>query len=374
MRILSESEEAKMRSTILLRWLICLHFIVLFIFSANQLSAQTEEKLLDEINQLPEAERQTRLVNGAKKEGTVTWYVAMNRAYAQDLIKAFEAQYPFLKVNVLTGSGGALLNKVLTEYRARSYLYDVFNTRSMTINTLKKAGAIMRYRSPYRNQLRDSFYDKEGFLNGIFATPLVFIFNTTMVLRKDAPNSIEDLANPRWAGKMAVDDESFDWLAALLDYYGESKGIELATKIGQQSLHVRRGPTLITQLVAAGEFHLEIDGHHQEAIAKKKAGAPIDYVFPQPFVPVKSLVPIYMASRPPHPHAAGLLADFLMSKKGQDIMYGHGRWVGHKSILGKGPDDIGERKVVIPSAERWGDRYQELIGLYNRVLLRKSGA
>jgi ABC-type Fe3+ transport system substrate-binding protein len=366
--------EVKMQSIFLLRGLICLHLIVLFIFSAGQLAAQTEEKLLDEINQLPEAERQTRLVNGARKEGTVTWYVAMNRAYAQDLINAFEAQYPFVKVNALTGGGGALLNKVLTEYRARSYLYDVFNTRSMTINTLKKAGAIMRYRSPYRNQLRDSFYDKEGFLNGIFATPLVFIFNTKMVNRKDAPNSIEDLANPRWAGKMAVDDESFDWLAALLDYYGESKGIELATKIGQQSLHVRRGPTLITQLVAAGEFHLEIDGHHQEAIAKKKAGAPIDYVFPQPFVPVKSLVPIYMASRPPHPHAAGLLADFLMSKKGQDIMYGHGRWVGHKSILGKGPDDIGERKVVIPSAERWGDRYQELIGLYNRVLLRKSGA
>src|SRR5436309_10429780 len=173
-------------------------FLVLSLSCTGLVWAQTEEKLLEEINQLSDAERQARLVSGAKKEGAVTWYVAMNRAYAQDLINAFEAQYPFLKVNVLTGSGGALLNKVLTEYRARSYLYDVFNTRSMTINTLKKAGAIMRYRSPYRNQLRDSFYDKEGFRNGIFATPLVFIFNTKMVHRKDAPDSIEDLANPRW--------------------------------------------------------------------------------------------------------------------------------------------------------------------------------
>jgi iron(III) transport system substrate-binding protein len=232
----------------------------------------------------------------------------------------------------------------------------------------------MRYKTPYRTQLRESFYDREGFLNGIFATPLVFIYNTKMVTRREAPSSIEDLASPKWSGKMAVDDESFDWLAAVLDYYGETKGIELASKIGQQSLQVRRGPTLITQLVAAGEFHVEIDGHHQEAIAKKKAGAPIDYHFPQPFVPVKSLVPIYMSARPPHPHAAALLADFLMSKKGQDIMYGHGRWVGHKSISGKGPDDIGDRKVVIPSAEKWGDRYQELIGLYNKLLLRKSGS
>jgi iron(III) transport system substrate-binding protein len=342
-----------------------------FLSCAGWVSAQFEEKLLAEINQLPESERQTRLVNGAKKEGAVTWYVAMNRAYAQDLINAFEAQYPFLKVNALTGGGGALLNKVLTEHRAKSYQFDVFNTRSMTINTLKKAGVIMRFRTPYRNQLRDSFYDKEGFLNGIFATPLVFIFNTKLVSRKEAPSSMEDLANPKWSGKMALDDESFDWLAALLDYYGEAKGVELAAKIGQQSLHVRRGPTLITQLVAAGEFHLEIDGHHQEAMAKKKAGAPIDYVFPQPFVPVKSLVPIYMSARPPHPHAAALMADFLMSKKGQDIMYGHGRWMGHKSITGKGPDDIGDRRVVIPSPEKWGDRYNELIGLYNKLLLRK---
>jgi iron(III) transport system substrate-binding protein len=344
------------------------------LMTSSELRAQFEEKLFDEINQLPEAERQARLVSGARKEGAATWYVAMNRAFAQDLVNGFEAQYPFLKVNILTGSGGMLLSKVLTEYRARSYQWDVFNTRSMTVNTLKKAGVLARYKSPYRQQMRDGFYDKDGFLNGIFATPLVFVFNTKLVSRREAPSSIEDLAQAKWVGKMAVDDESYDWLAALLDYYGESKGMELAAKIGQQSLQVRRGPALISQLVAAGEFHIEIDGHHQEAIAKKKAGAPIDYVFPLPFVPVKSLVPIYIAARPPHPHAAALLADFLMSKRGQEIMYGHGRWVGHKSILGKGPDDIGERKVVIPSAEKWGDRYQELIGLFNKVLLHKGSS
>ena len=90
----------------------------------------------------------------------------------------------------------------------------------MTINTLKKAGAIMRYRSPYRSALRDGFYDKEGYLNGIFATPLVFIFNTKLVNRKEAPASLDDLLDPKWSGKMAMDDESFDWLAALFDYYG----------------------------------------------------------------------------------------------------------------------------------------------------------
>jgi len=168
-----------------------------------------------------------------------------------------------------------------------------------------------------------------------------------------------------------MDAESYDWLAALMDYYGEEKGAELARKIGDQKLNVRRGPTLLTQLVAAGEFSVEIDGYHQEAIAQKRRGAPTDYNFPEPFVPAKSLVPIYMASHPPHPHAAALLADFLMSKKGQGIMYGHGRWVGHKEIKASGPDDIGNRNVVIPSPEKWGDRYQELVALYNKILMRQ---
>src|SRR5437870_3004973 len=66
-----------MHNTILLRRFVYLHLVVLFIFFAGPLAAQTEERLLDDINQLPEAERQARLVNGAKKEGSVTWYVEM---------------------------------------------------------------------------------------------------------------------------------------------------------------------------------------------------------------------------------------------------------------------------------------------------------
>src|SRR5919106_2604608 len=159
-----------MRVIILLGWFIGLFLMTLLQPVAPVRAAQPEEALLEAINRLPEPDRQARLVTGAKKEGAVTWYVAMNRAYAQELINAFEADYPFVKVNVLTASGGALLSRVVTEYRAKSYLYDVFNTRSTTINTLRKADAIIRYRSPYRRFLRDGLYDKEGFFNGIFAT------------------------------------------------------------------------------------------------------------------------------------------------------------------------------------------------------------
>ncbi|HWH76374.1 MAG TPA: hypothetical protein VNT76_03340, partial [Candidatus Binatus sp.] len=90
-----------MRRPPLTIWLII--FAAAYLLAPALLKAQSEEKLLDEINQLAESERQSRLVAGAKKEGSVNWYVAMNRTYAQELVDRFQSDYPFVKVNTLTG-------------------------------------------------------------------------------------------------------------------------------------------------------------------------------------------------------------------------------------------------------------------------------
>ena len=114
--------------------------------SRRHCSTRRPKKNSSTISTVTRSERQT---GGPRREGTVNWYVAMNRVFANDLSMASKPDWS-LKVDTLTGSGGSLLNRVLTESRARSHQFDVFNTRSMTVNTLKKAGAIMRYRSPYR--------------------------------------------------------------------------------------------------------------------------------------------------------------------------------------------------------------------------------
>src|SRR4051812_11311546 len=77
-------EGRTMGSLISLRAVVSVAIVIFFMSPLPKLAAQTEEKLFDEINQLPEVERHARLVSGAKKEGTATWYVAMNRAFAQD--------------------------------------------------------------------------------------------------------------------------------------------------------------------------------------------------------------------------------------------------------------------------------------------------
>ena len=192
---------------------------------------------------------------------------------------------------------------------------------------------------------------------------MVFLFNAKQVNKAEAPKSINDLLQPRWKGKMGIDQDADDWLAALLEYYGDDKGRQIARSLGAQALHIRKGRTLVSQLVAAGEFPLQIDAHHHEATALRRAGAPVDYVFPEPFVPVKSVSSLVMSSQPPHPHAAALLVDFMISRKGQEIAFKQRRWPALKDLAAGGPDDVGNRNTLVPDAEKWGSRYEELVQL-----------
>jgi ABC-type Fe3+ transport system substrate-binding protein len=338
-------------------------FVALTIFCARAVSAATPEETLAHINKLPPAERQSALVREAKNERSVVWYAPINREDLRQFTTAFEAEYPFLKVEVLTGGPQSLLNRILTETRAAKYNFDTMNVRSSALYTLKKAGAVMRFESPNRRALRAGFADKDGYLNGLWASLLVYLYNAKQVPRAQAPKSIDDLLQPRWKGKLGMDQDADDWLAAVMDYYGDARGREIARALGAQQLNVRKGRSLVSQLVAAGEFPLQIDAHHHEAVALKKAGAPIDYVFPEPFVPVKAVSMFVLSAHPPHPHAAALLVDFMISKKGQEIAYRQNRWPAHRELAAGGPDDVGNRKTVVPDAEKWGARFEELVQL-----------
>lgn len=346
-----------------------LALVFVLVFETAPVVAAPAEEALAKLNRLAPAERQGALVKEAKNEKSVIWYAPMNREDLRQFTAAFETEYPFLKVEVLTGGPQSLLNRILTEHRAGRYNYDTLNIRSSALYTLKKAGAIGRYESPFRRGLRPGFYDKDGYFNGIWASLMVYLYNTKQVSRAQAPRTIDDLLQPKWKGKMGMDQDADDWLAALLEYYGDDKGKQIARSLGAQQLNIRNGRTLVSQLVAAGEFPIQIDAHHHEAVALRKAGAPVDYVFPEPFIPVKSVSSFVMSSQPPHPYAAALLADFMLSKKGQEIAFKQRRWPAFKELASGGPDDVGNRNTLVPDAEKWGSRYEELVQL-TKVLER----
>jgi iron(III) transport system substrate-binding protein len=338
--------------------------IALTMSSAAALSAATVEERLDQINRLPEQGRNESLEREARKEGELVWYAAMGSDRAGELIKVFENKYPFLKVRFQPGGATRQLEQLLVEHRAKKHRADIINTRRSFVGVMAKADAIARYRTPLRNALREGFTDKEGLVNGIYAQPRVFLFNTRMVPREKAPQSFDDLLDARWKDKMGMDTTDYDWLASLIDFYGRNKALEFAGKLAKQRLNLRRGPTLLAQLAVAGEFPVVIDAFPEEIMQMKNAKAPADFVFSEPFVPVKTPTTVSISSGAPHPHAAALFVDFLLSKPGQDIMVTQGRWASRKDA-GYFADLKGKRMQI--AAPEWDEKQVELIKLYNNI-------
>src|SRR5690349_2132794 len=225
-------------------------------------TAATPEETLTRINRLTTAETDADLLKQARNEKSVIWYAPMNSVDLRQFTARFEAEYPFLHVEILTGGPQSLLNRILTERRAGKDNFDTLNIRSSALYTLKKAGAIARYESPQRRGLRSGFYDKEGYFNGLWASLMVYLFNNKQISRAQAPKSIDDLLQAKWKDKMGMDQDADDYIAALLDYYGDEKGKQIARALGAQQLNIRKGRTLVSQLVAAGEFPIQIDAHH----------------------------------------------------------------------------------------------------------------
>jgi iron(III) transport system substrate-binding protein len=205
----------------LLKIVVVSLFIIAFSFT--DLSAATVEERLDQINRLPEKARNESLEQEARKEGELVWYAAMASDRAGELIKAFEGKYPFLKVRFQPGGASRQLEQLLVEHRAKKHRADIINTRRSFVSVMAKGGAIARYRTPLRSALREGFTDKEGLVNGIYAQPRVFLFNTRMIPREKAPQSFEDLLDPRWKDKMGMDTTDYDWLASLIDSMGGVK-------------------------------------------------------------------------------------------------------------------------------------------------------
>src|SRR4029450_4562408 len=158
-----------------------------FVFQVSAVGAATPEETLAKINRLPPAERQAALVKEARSEKTVVWYAPMNREDLRQFTSGFEAEYPFLKVEVLTSGPQSLLNRILTEHRAGKSSFDTINIRSSLLYTLKRANAVMRYSPPNRKLLRPGFFDTDGYFNGIWASLLVYLFNTNQVSAVQAP-------------------------------------------------------------------------------------------------------------------------------------------------------------------------------------------
>ena len=297
------------------------------------------------------------LIEGAKKEGKVVWYTALSIQDAELLIKRFEQTYPFIKIETLRLVTDALLTKILTETKAGAYNADVIEIPGIAGNILKKEGLFEKYASPESKAYPASMKDSGGTWTSFFIHTLVLVYNTQLVKKEELPRMYEDLINPKWKGKIVLRDEDYETFGMMLKVMGREKGMSFMRRLGAQGVDLRNSFTLGVQGVASGEIPLGMNlyGTHTEEFKKK--GAPVDWV-PMEFV-LTTVEPLAVSSRAPHPNAARLFVDFLLSKEAQTIMRDRSR-ISSRPDVPPDPPELTKGLKLIPTDLSLADQANEL--------------
>jgi iron(III) transport system substrate-binding protein len=258
------------------------------------------------------------LIAGAKNDKEVVWYTTTSAGDNQAIVAGFTKKYPFLKVQVLRSTGEKLRQRVLAETQGGQFFSDVLSVSSMEMGLLKSRNLLQPYDPPEADAYPANARDREKAFTAIYARNFVMGFNTAMLGEKERPRDWPDLLAPFWKGKFAMDEEEFEWFGTLVDYWGREKAGKFIRALAAQQPQLRRGHSLLAQLLAAGEFPAAIVFPFEIEQLKLK-GARVDWAATSDPI-VTSINVMALSTKAPHSNSGKLLINYVLSEEGQTII------------------------------------------------------
>jgi iron(III) transport system substrate-binding protein len=293
----------------------------LFFLPLNALAQTRKAMTIAELVTYSGKDREQLLYGGAKGEGKVTWYTSLAGDSYKGMVKAFETKYPGVKVEAYRVSGSEITTRMTEEARAKRYIADTVETTEGNLMFMRDAFLFRPYYSPHFASYPEDAKEKSE--RGLYFWAIAresyigFAYNKKLLSKNAVPTNYEGLLHPELKGRMGVSisDPAYKVIGAII----RTRGLELVKKLKAQqiALHSIIPPALL-DLIASGEVLASpaiFRNHTLNAIAK---GAPVDWV-PMDIVPT-NVGGAAIAAQPPHPHAALLLADYLLGPEGQTVL------------------------------------------------------
>ena len=281
------------------------------------LGSPAQAQTVAELASYAGADRTQRLIEGARKENALMIYSSMTVADMGALINAFQAKYA-VKAQHWRGSSEDIRNRVTREYAAGRYDADLAETAGPDMEAMVREQVLQKMVTPVSKEL----IPQATFAHGEWIATRLSVFagayNTNIFKRPDAPKTYEDLLDPRFKGKLGIEAEDANWFMSVVLHMGEQKGLKLFKDIvAANGMSIRKGHTLLANLVPTGEVPLALTAYSYRVEQLKNEGAPVEIVFLPPVVAFPTGIGIF--KRAPHPHAALLFQDFILTE-GQKIL------------------------------------------------------
>jgi iron(III) transport system substrate-binding protein len=250
----------------------------------------------------------------------VTVYVSTDRVFSEPVLQAYQRQSG-VTVNAVydteeTKSTG-LANRLLAE-RARPQADVFWSNEPVRTLVLKSRDVLSPYRSPSAEGIPPALIDPEGYWTGFSARIRVIAYNTKMVKPEEAPQSIFDLADPKWKGQVAIADPRFGstsfHVAALYAAAGDQKMDEFFRRLKANGVRIVDGNSIVRDLVARGEVKVGLTDTDDVNVAIEN-GQPVGMVLPDKVglgVPVMPNM-VSLIANAPHADEGRRLIDYLLS-------------------------------------------------------------
>ena len=311
--------------------------LALVIGSAATCGAAT----VDEVMLYNKPDRQKILLEGAKKEGKITWYTSLIIDQVVRPVKeAFEKKYPFIQIEPFRGNSERIVQKMFAEYQGKRYEVDIMDG-TVTAPMVKKGGYLQRFYSPHLAEYPAELKDPQGYWGVSNVYYFALGYNTRMVKPGEVPKTYEDLLNPRWKGQMMWSTSRGSgapmMIGNLFQSMGQEAGKAYLQKLKAQNVAKSTASNRqLLDLVIAGEYPLALHIFHHHAYISRTAGAPVDWA---PLEPLSATInTISPVTRSPHPHAAMLLLDFILSEEGQKVIQAANYLPSHPKVPAKQVD------------------------------------
>lgn len=263
----------------------------------------------------------SQLLDQAKTEGTVVWYTSFTQDDITAIDNAFQQQYPGIKVQALRLNAQQIPSRMITEQRGGKYNADVISSNAEYLNQLRLAGALQPYDPPDMQPLPSNLKMPDGYQGIIYLQTTVIAYNPQALAKAGmtAPTSWEDFTKPEWKGNFSVDPEALNWYQSLITSMGHDKALALVTAIGNNSPKLVTNHTLAVTQLEAGEPIATATAYAHKVLEEQKKNPQALAFFNDSPLPT-DLTLTDLGKNAPHPAAAQVFDDWLLSKDGQNVI------------------------------------------------------
>ena len=322
-------------------------------------SALAQSPTLAELAAYNGLDRTQRLVAGAKKEGVISLYSSITIDDMKIIGGGFEKKYG-VKLQAWRASSESILQRALVEARGGRFEVDAIETSAAEMESLHRERMLQEIKSPLLADIVPAAIRPHREWVGDRLNIISAGYNTNLVSKQNAPKSYDDLLDSKWKGKLTVEADDAVWFGALITAMGEEKGLKYFRDLVRgNGLSLRKGHTLIANLIVSGEVPYALTVYHYKAEQLKRSGAPIEWQVLSPGI--ARFLGTGVMRRAPHPHAAILFFDFMMHDA-QALMVDHDFTPTNMKVKAlDAPYKLVDPALVLDEGEKWQRLFQEIV-------------